>query len=53
MICVHFTLLFGLGGKPLACFAAEAMLKNALCQMFSKLHCVFHVAKLHAFYCEI
>ena len=49
MICVHFTWLFGLGGKPFACIASEAMPKNALCQMFSKLLCVFHVAKLHAF----
>lgn len=40
-------------GKPFACIASEAMPKNALCQMFSKLLCVFHVAKLHAFYCEI
>ena len=49
MICVHFAWLFGLGGKPFACIASEAMPKNALCQMFSKLLCVFHVEKLHAF----
>lgn len=42
MICVHFTWLFGLEGKPFACIASEAMLKNALCQMFSKRLCVFH-----------